>query len=173
MRRKSAAAKVAYPAILSALALVLVYVGSVAPSGSWGIVAAAGLLPAAAVISVGLKAGFLCWAATAILAFLLVPDKFCVLLFGALFGLYPMVKSLIEQLRKKPLEYVLKLVFFNAAFTAVYLGMSAAVAASLPQVLGSSVWVLYLAANVVFLLYDYGFSKLIALYIARVQRAIH
>jgi len=46
-------------------------------------------------------------------------------------------------------------------------------AASLPQVLGSSVWGLYLAANVVFLLYDYGFSRLIALYIARVQRAIH
>lgn len=173
MRRKSAASKVAYPAILSALALILVYLGSVAPSGNWGIVAAAGLLPAVAVISVGLKAGFLCWAATAILAFLLVPDKFCVLLFGALFGLYPMVKSLIEQLRKKPLEYVLKLVFFNAAFTVIYLVMSSAVAASLPEVLGSSVWMLYLAANVVFLMYDYGFSKLIALYIARVQRAIH
>ena len=173
MRRKSAASKVAYPAILSALALILVYLGSVAPSGNWGIVAAAGLLPAAAVISVGLKAGFLCWAATAILAFLLVPDKFCVLLFGALFGLYPMVKSLIEQLRKKPLEYVVKLVFFNAAFTVIYLVMSSAVAASLPEVLGSSVWMLYLAANVVFLMYDYGFSKLIALYIARVQRAIH
>lgn len=172
MRRKSAAAKVAYPAILSALALLLVYLGSIAPTGNWGIVAAAGLLPAAAVISVGLKAGFLCWAAAAILAFLLVPDKFCVLLFGALFGLYPMAKSLIEQLRKKPLEYVLKLAFFNAAFTVVYLAMTAAVAASLPKVLGSTVWVLYLTANVVFLLYDYGFSKLIALYIARVQRAI-
>lgn len=173
MRRKSAAAKVAYPAILSALALILVYLGSVAPSGNWGIVAVAGLLPAAAVISAGLKAGFLCWAATAILAFLLVPDKFCVLLFGALFGLYPMVKSLIEQLRKKPLEYVLKLAFFNAAFTVIYLVMSAAVAASLPQVLSSSVWMLCLAANIAFVLYDYGFSKLIALYIARVQRAIH
>lgn len=172
MRRKSAAVQTAYPAILSALALVLIYLGSVAPSGSWGIVAAAGLLPAAAVISVGLKAGFLCWAATAILAFLLVPDKFCVLLFGALFGLYPMVKSLIERLRKRPLEYVLKLAFFNAAFTVVYLVMAAAVAASLPQALGSSVWALYLAANVVFLMYDYGFSRLIALYIARVQRAI-
>ena len=173
MRRKSAAGKVAYPAILSAVALVLVYMGSVAPTGNWGIVAAAGLLPAAAVISVGLKAGFLCWAAAAILAFLLVPDKFCALLFGVLFGLYPMVKSLIEQLRKKPVEYLLKLAFFNASFTVVYLTMAAAVAASLPQVLGSSVWILYLAANVVFLLYDYGFSKLIALYIARVQRAIH
>ena len=172
MRRKNAAMKVAYPAILSALALVLLYLGSVAPTGNWGIVAAAGLLPAAAVISVGLKAGFLCWAVVAILAFLLIPDKFCVLLFGALFGLYPMVKSLIERLRKAPLEYALKLLFFNAAFTVVYLTMSAAVAASLPQVLGNSVWLLYLAANVVFLMYDYGFSKLIALYIARIQRVI-
>ena len=173
MRRRGAAGKVAYPAILSALALILVYLGSLAPTGNWGIIAAAGLLPAAAVISVNLTAGFLCWAAAAILAFLLVPDKFCVLLFGVLFGLYPMVKSLVERLRKKPLEYVLKLAFFNAAFTVVYLTMTAAVAESLPQVLGSSVWILYGAANVVFILYDYGFSKLIALYMARIQRAIH
>ena len=173
MRSRGAAGKVAYPAILSALALILVYLGSMAPTGNWGIVAAAGLLPAAAVISVNLAAGFLCWAAVSILAFLLVPDKFCVLLFGALFGLYPMVKSLVERPRKKPLEFVLKLAFFNAAFTVIYLTMAAAVAESLPQVLGSSVWVLYAVANVVFLLYDYGFSKLIALYIARIQRAIH
>ena len=173
MRRRGAAGKVAYPAILSALALILVYLGSLAPTGNWGIIAAAGLLPAAAVISVNLTAGFLCWAAAAILAFLLVPDKFCVLLFGVLFGLYPMVKSLVERLRKKPLEYVLKLAFFNAAFTVVYLTMAAAVAESLPRVLGSSVWILYGAANVVFILYDYGFSKLIALYMARIQRAIH
>ena len=173
MRRKGAAGRVAYPAIMSALSLVLIYLGSIAPTGNWGIVAAAGLLPAAAVISVSLKAGFLCWAAAAVLAFLLVPDKFCVLLFGVLFGLYPMVKSLVERMRKKPMEYALKLAFFNAAFTVVWLTMAAAVAASLPRVLGGSVWVLYAVANVVFLLYDYGFSKLIALYINRVQRAIH
>ena len=173
MRRRGAAGKVAYPAILSALALILVYLGSVVPAGNWGIVAAAGLLPAAAVISVSLKAGFLCWAAAAILAFLLVPDKLCTLLFGVLFGLYPMVKSLVERLQNKPLEYALKLAFFNAAFTVIYMTMAAAVAASLPQALGSSIWVLYGAANVVFLLYDYGFSKLIALYIARIQRVIH
>ena len=173
MRRRGAAARVAYPAILSALALILIYLGSIAPTGSWGIIAAAGLLPSAAVISVSLTAGFLCWASAAILAFLLVADKLCALLFGVLFGLYPMVKSLAERLGKKPMEYVLKLAFFNAAFTVVYLTMSGAVTASLPRVLGSSVWVLYGLANVIFLLYDYGFSKLIGLYIARVQRAIH
>lgn len=172
MKRKSAAVNVAYPAILGALSLLLVYIGSIAPTGSWGIVAAAGLLPAAAVISVGLKAGLLCWAGVSLLAFLLVPDKFCVLLFGALFGLYPIVKSLVERLRRKPVEYLLKLAFFNAAFTLIYLTMTGAVAASLPQALGGSVWVLYGAANVVFIMYDYGFSKLIGLYIARVQRAV-
>lgn len=172
MRRKGAAAKVAYPAVLGALALILVYLSAVMPTGNWGMVALAGLLPAAAVVSVGLKAGFLCWAAVTILAFLLVPDKFCVLLFGALFGLYPMVKSLIEQLRRRPVEYLLKLVFFNAAFTLIARIMSAALTASLPPMLSGSVWVLYLAANVVFLLYDFGFSRLIAVYIARVQKAI-
>ncbi|MFG6350720.1 MAG: hypothetical protein K1W21_03650 [Oscillospiraceae bacterium] len=173
MRRKNAAATVAYPAILGALALVLVYLGSVAPTGNWGIVALAGLLPAAAVVSVSLKAGFLCWIVVSILAFLLVPDKFCVLLFAVLFGPYPMIKSLVEQLRKKPVEYLLKLVFFNAAFTMVWLTMASAVASNLPAAIAGSVWALYLAGNVVFLAYDYGFSRLLAVYINRVQRSIH
>ena len=164
--RNKRAAKVAYPAILGALSLILLYIGAIAPTGTWGIVAAA-------VASVGLKAGFLCWAGVSILAFFLIPDKFCVLLFTALFGLYPMVKSLVEQLRRKPLEYLLKLAFFNGAFTLLYLTMGGAVTGSLPQTLGSSVWILYLAGNVVFLMYDIGFSRLIAVYIARIQRAIH
>lgn len=171
MRRNHAAVKVAYPAILGALALVLIYIGSVAPSGNVGIVAVAGLLPSAAVISVGLQAGFLCWAGVSILAFLLIPDKFCVLLFGALFGLYPMIKSLVERLRRRPVEYLLKLVFFNLAFTVIYFAMRAALLASLPEMF-SAVWLLYLVGNVVFLMYDYGFSKLIVLYIARIDRAV-
>ena len=171
MRRNGAAKNVAYPAVLGGLALVLVYIASVAPTGNWGIVAVAGLLPSAAVISVSLQAGFLCWAGVSILAFLLIQDKFCVLMFAVLFGLYPMIKSLIEQLRRRPLEYVLKLIFFNAAFTVIYLVMKNAVLASLPEVL-SVVWILYVVANIVFLLYDYGFSKLISAYIARIHRAV-
>ena len=171
MRRNTSASKVAYPAVLGALSLVLVYIGSIAPTGNWGIIAVAGLLPSAAVISVGLQAGFLCWACVSILAFLLIPDKFCVLMFAVLFGLYPMVKSLIERLRRRPLEYVLKLVFFNLAFTVLYVVMKNAVLASLPEVF-SVVWVLYLAGNVVFLLYDFSFGKLIGAYTARIQRAV-
>ena len=173
MRRKSKAVQVAYPAVLGALAVLLVYLACLAPTGRWGIVAAAGLLPAAAVVSVGLKAGFLCWAGAAALSLLLAPDKFCALLFAVLFGLYPMVKSLAEGLRKKPLEYLLKLAFFNASFTGLYLTMASAMLGSLPEALGGSAWALYLAANGVFLAYDYGFGRLIAVYIARARRAVH
>ena len=152
--------------------MILVYLGSIAPTGSWGIVAAAGLLPGLAVISVGMKAGLLCWAGVSILAFRLVPDKLCVLLFGALFGLYPMVKSMAERPRKRLLEYAVKLGFFNAVFTVLYLTMMGSLLASLPPALGGSLWALYPAANIVFVLYDYGSSQLISLYIRRVGRAV-
>ena len=171
MRRKGAAAKVAYPAVLGAVSLILVYVASVAPAGNWGLVAVAGVLPAAAVVSVGLGAGVLCWAGVSLLSFLLLPGKFCALLYTALFGLYPLVKSLIERLRKRGLEYLLKLVFFNASFTFIFLAMRAAVLDSLPAALGT-VWVLYLVANAVFLIYDFGFSRLIGFYVARIGRVV-
>jgi hypothetical protein len=126
-------------------------------------------MPAAVIISAGLTAGALCWAGVTVLAFLLLPDKFMALLFGLLFGLYAIVKNLVERLRVLPLEYVLKLLFFNASFTVIYFVMGAAVLSSLPEQLGVT-WVLYLVGNVVFLAYDYGFGKLIGLYMARVYK---
>lgn len=171
MGKQNKAARVAYPAVLGALSLIFIYAGSVAPTGNWGFVAIAGLFPAAAVISVSLKAGFLCWGGVSILAFLVLPGKFCALLYAALFGLYPMVKACIERLRRRAAEHLLKLVFFNAAFTLIYLMMRTAVMNSLPAVL-NVVWLLYLVANIVFLLYDFGFSKLISFYIARINRAV-
>lgn len=171
MRKQSLAAKIAYPALLGALSLIFVYLGSIAPSGKWGLIAVGGLFPAAAVISIGLKSGFLCWAGVSILAIIFIPDKFSALLYCALFGLYPMVKSLVERLRRSALGYVLKLVFFNLAFSLVYIIMREAVLGSLPSALNVG-WLIYLIGNVVFLIYDFGFSKLISFYIARIGRAV-
>lgn len=171
MKKRGTAAKIAYPAILGALSLIFVYIGSVVPSGSWGFVAIAGLFPAAAVISVSMKAGALCWAGVSILAFLLLPDKFCALVFCVLFGIYPIIKALIERLRRRIPEYILKLVFFNIAFSVIYFVMREAVLGSLPSAL-SITWLLYIVANIVFLIYDFGFSKLIGFYITRIGRAV-
>jgi hypothetical protein len=171
MSREKRSAKVAYPAILGALSLLCLYIAGIIPSGTWGLVALAGVFPAGAVISVGMGAGFLCWGGVSVLAFLLLPDKFSVLLYAVLFGLYPMIKALIERKRLKGIAYAFKLVFFNAAFTLIFVVMKAAVLDSLPAVL-SGTWVIYLIANVVFLIYDFGFSKLIGFYIVRIGRSV-
>lgn len=141
------------------------------PSGRLGLVAVAGLVPAAAVVSAGYAGGFLCYGAAGILGLLLLPEKGCAVLYLILFGLYPMVKSAIERLRKLPLELVLKLVFFNLVLTVLVLVFSKFLFPMLPELLQST-WILYAAGNVVFLIYDYGFSKLITFYTVRVHRIV-
>lgn len=81
-----------------------------------------------------------------------------------------MVKAFLERCRNRVVEYILKLLFFNAAFTVIFLTMKAAVLNSLPNQF-RAVWLLYAVANAVFIVYDLGFSKLIGFYISRIGRA--
>ena len=162
---------VSLPALLTALSLAILWTAQAAPWGRMGLVAVAGLMPAAAVISVGPGAGWLCWAGTAVLALLLLPDKACGLLYLIFFGLYPLIKYFAEKLRQRPLEFLVKLVFFNLCFAAVWFGFQELFLWGLP---GATAWETFLfpVGNIVFLIYDFGFSKLIAFYIARVDRPL-
>lgn len=162
---------VALSAMLTALSLALLYMAALMPSGRMGLTAAAGFFPAAAVVSCGLPAGFLCYGGTAILALLLLTDKGLALLYLLFFGLYPVLKGVIERIRRLPLELLLKLLFFNGVFSLVLLGFSA-LFFSLVAWEGLPLWGLYLAGNGVFLLYDFGFSKVISFYRQRVDRVL-
>lgn len=169
-RSSKAASRVALGGVLAALSLLLLYLAAMLPSGRIGMVAVAGLVPAAGVVSGGLAAGFLSYGAAGLLGLLLLPDKGCALLYAVFFGLYPMVKSAIERLRRLPLELLLKLAFFNVVLTALLFGFSALLFPLLPELLQSPL-PLYLGGNVIFLIYDYGFSKLITFYAARTRGA--
>ena len=163
--------KITLAAILTALSLVVLWAAVLVPWGRIGLIAVAGLMPAAAVISAGPMAGGLCWTGTSLLALILLPSKDCGLLYLFFFGLYPLIKYFAERLRRLPLELVLKLAFFNAVLTVLWFGFRSIFLWSIPQAekLG---WLLYPAGNVVFLAYDYGFSKLIAFYVIRVDRSV-
>lgn len=161
----------ALTAMLTALSLVLLYASALLPTGRMGVVAVAGLLPAAAVVSGGLPAGMMCWAGTSLLGLLLLPDKGNALLYLLFFGIYPLVKYLVERLRKLPLELVLKLAFFNLVLTLFWFGLRQVFLAALPLPTEAN-WLVYLLGNTAFLVYDFGFSKLIALYVQRVDRML-
>ena len=172
MKRQASSTKakrVALSAVLAACSLVLLYLASYLPSGKMGMAAAAGLFPAAAVVSCGFGAGFLCYVGTAILGMLLVSDKAVALLYLLFFGLYPMIKGFIERMNRLVPELILKLLIFNGYAVILFrvfgsLFMAMGPGKDLPSL------VLLLLGNVVFLLYDYGFSKIITFYLLRVDR---
>ena len=61
------------------------------------------------------------------------------------------------------------MVFFNVVLTVLWVGLRSVFLWGLPQA-EELRWLLYPAGNVVFLAYDFGFTKLIGFYIARVDR---
>lgn len=163
--------RVTLSAMLAALSLVFLYLACLIPSGKVGLVALAGLFPAAAVVSFGFSAGFLCYAGTGVLAMLLLADKGMALLYLLFFGLYPMLKGKIEQLRFLPVELALKLLLLCAAVTVLFslfrgLFFSVLPLERLPRGL------IYLLCAGIFLVYDYGFSKLIGFYRRNVDRLL-
>lgn len=163
--------RVALTALLMALSLVLLLAASSLPSGRLGVVALAGLLPGAAVISGGLGAGMLCYAGTGLLAFFLLPAKECVLLYVLLFGHYPVLKHLIERLRKPVLEWCLKLMLFNGLLSVLYFGFRVLFLSALPAAWAQTA-LLYAGGNIAFVLYDLCFSQLAGWYLRRVDRLI-
>ena len=162
-------AHVALGGILSAGSLAVLWVACVVPSGRLGLTAAAGLFPVAGVLAAGRVAGYLCWAAGGLLGLLLLPDKGVALLYLVFLGLYPVVKSRIESLGRLGPEWALKLLFFNGALTLFWFAMRALFLPNPPQWLGENSLLLYGAGNVIFVIYDIGLSRLIALLQARLR----
>ena len=91
------------------------------------------------------------------------------LLFLLFLGLYPEVKGAIESLRHLPLEWALKLAFFNLALTLCWFLFRELFLPALPDWLTGSLPMLYGAGNVVFVIYDIGLSRLVGLLRARLS----
>lgn len=159
---------IALSGLLSAVALVLLALAGIVPSGWLGLTAVAGLAVAVGVSSAGLKCGVMTYIVSTLLGLLLIPAKQVALVFGALFGLYPICKLHIERIKNRALEYLIKLAFFllvlfalyHAAHGLFFAGLSWSWKVPLPLVLA-------LAGSLVFLAYDFAFSKVMAMLQAR------
>lgn len=147
--------------VLAAGSLAVLWLACIAPTGSLGVTAVAGLFPMVAVVTSGRPAGFLCWAASAVLGLLLLPDKGVALLYFCFLGLYPVVKSHLEHLPGRVLEWVCKLAYFNLALTLIWFVFRALFLPMLPTWLEAQTWLIYVVGNVVFVAYDIGLSQFI------------
>jgi len=160
---------VSVTALLVALSVVILYLASFLPTARVASAAIAGLLTAVAVIECGVLSGVACFVCSSILAAVLLPVKSVALLYILFFGYYPVVKSLAERIKRRALEWAVKIIVFNAALTAAYFLW---ILSFMPGVdFGAWTFVLlYLAGNICFILYDFAFSMLAGQYLARIYK---
>ena len=142
---------------------------------TYALPAIAGILTALAVIEISNKWGWLVYAATSLLSVILPNDKEAVLLYIFFFGFYPILKSHLEKLKSRPLEYTLKLILFNVCVVvAVWL---ATVVLGIPfeMIEGIGKWtipLLLVMGNIVFILYDFALTGVISQYLHRLHPRI-
>lgn len=153
---------VALSGVLSAVAVILMSIGSVVPVLDMSAAFAAGFAVLYAAIELDLAAAFGVYAVSGVLAFALLPEKFTVATFLCGGGLYPILKSFCEKARPKLLSWLCKGAVFNVLLTAIiWLGKYFVVPGDEP--LGFEIWI-YLLGNFVFFVYDFALSMIIGRY---------
>ncbi len=167
---------VALCGVMCAVSVVIMFLTSIVSIASYSLCAIAGMLLTVAVIEAGYKYAVTSYFVVAVLSGLFVADKEAVVLFCLFFGLYPILKGVIERLKKRPFEWALKMIFFNAAALGCYLlaTLVLGIPAESYSIAGEAIpIVLLLLANVFFVVYDIAFTKLITLYLVRLQKNLH
>lgn len=157
---RSSTSRTALVGILTAGSLSLLWIACLSPTGRLGIDAVAGLFPVAAVLAYGRAAGYLCWAASGILGLILLPDKGIALLYVLFFGIYPVLKSRFEEMKRQSVVWMLKLLYFNAVLFLFWFVFRTFFVSFLPEWL-EQIRLLMAAGNIVFIIYDIGLSRLI------------
>jgi len=155
-------------AVFSALSLIFLYFASIWPTGRFGFVAVSSLFAAAAVVDAGLLPGLYVYIICSILGLLLIPDRSATLLYVLFFGYYPAAKYLFERAGSLLLQWFLKLLMFNMALTVLWALLKMLVFGFGGYEPGALM--IYAGSNIVFVVFDYGYSKLIMFYTERVSK---
>ena len=169
-RMKKKTRTITLSALFSALAVIILYFASIWPTGQLGLAAAASVFVAAAVIETGLISGVNVYIVSSVLSMLIVPNRVVALLYVCFFGFYPILKSLIERFGRTIVQWALKLLVFNISLAAIWIFLRELFFdyELFDNIPGVTILV-FVCGSIVFALFDYGFSKIIWLYIRRVS----
>lgn len=157
---------VAYLGVLLALNQLFIILSSVIETNTIILMAAAALIVGVVLVEFGGKAGILFYAASCILGFYLTFNKLEIITYICFFGIYSVVKHYIEtKIFNKYISYGLKIVFFNISLLSMYMIVRLFISIRLT-------WWMVLAAQALFIIYDYAFTIFINQYINTIQPKI-
>lgn len=157
--------------MITAASLVLMLLTRVVPFSEMIFPAIAGVLLIPAVFELGTGWSAAAYAATGLLSLIFTFQNGAAFYYICFFGLYTIIKNHIEHLRKRPLQWAAKLVFFNLSASALYFIIAAA--AGLPGfVTKYGVPIALVLANVMFVVYDIALSRLIVIYAVKMRKKV-
>ena len=151
---------------MTAALSVVVMLTSYFPYLTYAIPAVAGLFMMVPLIECGVSWGFAGYLSSAVIIFI-VGEPEATVLYIMLFGYYPVLKSVIEKIRQQLIEWILKLLCFNAAAIASYYVSTRLFGIPFDEFgeWGKYGALVFLAlCNVVFVLYDIGISRIASRY---------
>ena len=156
-------------AMLSALGVLFLELGSLVEVLDISVAVLASILCVYAVIEIGGAFPWLIWTVTSILGFLLVPQKTPVLFYAFALGFYPIIKEKLERC-SRVLCYILKLIVFHVCLGVTVLVMWLFFPAMLAM--ENLTWMpiaLYGLCLVFFVLYDLLLTRMITFYLLRLR----
>ena len=161
--------KLAIGSLLSALTVVFLLGSAMLPTGRISALALSSLCVLITVCACGTRYAFLSYIVSGSIGLLLVPSKLPVFVFIAFIGYYPIVKLYIERLRSFWLEWVVKIFFFStvcilAVFLIKTVLLSFVNLGAMPNLVFSHLPIAILAAELMFIAYDYILSLLASYY---------
>ncbi len=160
--------RIALNGILGAFAVICLVLATVLPTNRISLYALSSFFVAVSIIESGVKSGWIFYTATSMLALILVPNKFGVIPYVIFFGIYGIVKYYVEKLNKIAPEYVIKFIFFNISAGIAALTVRQLFSVNLTIVLPW--WVLVIALEIVFFLYDFVYTLFIKYYREKLRK---
>ena len=167
-------AKIAVCALTTAMSVVLLFLGGITFIFAYLMPMIAGAFTIVLDSTFGRRSAVLTYLATGILSFILVADRECVLMYIAIFGIYPIIKEYFERARFKAVAYYFKLLFFNALLVLTQLALVYIFGIPFLES-GEGKWFIAVFAvmmNFLFIVYDRMLTVLKILYKAKIEKRI-
>lgn len=154
---------VAYLGVLLGLNQLFIILSSVIETNTIILFAAAALIVGIVIVEFGGKSGVLFYIASCILGFLLTFNKIELITYIVFFGLYSIIKHILEiKINNKTMLFAAKILYFNIAIIIMYLAVKLFIPFNLA-------WWMILAAQILFIIYDYAFMIFITSYINNIK----
>ncbi|MBE6688710.1 MAG: hypothetical protein E7588_05470 [Ruminococcaceae bacterium] len=161
--------KTALGGIITALCVVILFLGSFFSTLDLSMSALAGMLLVLAVVEMGDNWAWGIFACASVVSILVIPSKLVVCFFVCFMGWYPIAKRSFERLHPV-LAWCVKISTFNVFLTVAIWAVNFVFKLSVSDF--SFSWALYGLGNVTFVLYDIALSKIILLYLVKLRNIL-